>query len=93
MADITCACGHAFNESLGKYGCPNCEGAKAPTSTSRVQKLRQERREAGLVRVELYVPRSRASEVRAKVADLLAGPAPRTDYENSCPVCGPVCSC
>lgn len=43
----------------------------APTSTSRVQKLREARREAGLVRIELYVPRDRKTEVRAKVAEIL----------------------
>ena len=63
------------------------------TSTSRVQKLREARRDAGLVRLELYVPRDRAQEVRDHVSDILAKPAPRTDYENSCPDCGPICSC
>jgi Zn finger protein HypA/HybF involved in hydrogenase expression len=23
---IQCPCGHVFESSLGKYGCPNCEG-------------------------------------------------------------------
>ena len=42
------------------------------TSTSRVQKLREARRDAGLVRLEIYVPRDRAQEVRAKVNEILA---------------------
>ena len=25
-----CACGHIFDHSLGKYGCPNCEGESGP---------------------------------------------------------------
>ena len=27
MAQYRCRCGHVFDEALGKYGCPNCEGA------------------------------------------------------------------
>jgi DNA (cytosine-5)-methyltransferase 1 len=27
---LQCGCGHTFDESLGQYGCPNCEGDEGP---------------------------------------------------------------
>ena len=28
---LPCGCGYVFAESLGHYGCPNCEGDEGPT--------------------------------------------------------------
>lgn len=44
-----CRCGHSFPESLGKFGCPNCNGdAMTPTDgRERQARSRQARAEAG----------------------------------------------
>ena len=49
-----------------------------PTSSQRVKKLREARRDAGLVRIDLYVPRDRVEEVRAGVTKILARKAKAT---------------
>lgn len=29
---LVCGCGHEFEDSLGAYGCPNCEGDRGPAT-------------------------------------------------------------
>lgn len=32
MADLECGCGYVFDDALGEYGCPNCEGDEGPAA-------------------------------------------------------------
>jgi hypothetical protein len=75
-------CGYEFDDSCGPLGCPNClgEGLKAdsghrkmvmhPKQTKYNKASQDRKREAGLVRVERWVHKTRKAELDAVIAEL-----------------------
>ena len=67
---IKCKCGHAFPESLGKYGCPNCEGetmTEPQTAAERKAAERKRRDAAGYIRKDVWIKKGKDAELKAAV--------------------------
>ena len=65
MAPTTCRCGHEYPAALGRYGCPNCEGDAMTPANERKAAERKRKREAGLVPLEVWVPKDDVAELQA----------------------------
>ena len=73
---IECKCGYAFPESLGKYGCPNCEGEIMVTPKSANERKSNERRRKraqGFVLKQVWIKKGKSAELAAAVDRINSG--------------------